>query len=145
MNPFYCYSLTWIIVLIFYLIPLSAFSGKISLPLMVFLFFTITVSSFLGYKYRKRFQFILLDNCCISTWPVILIVVGYLYEFYKFGSIPFLSIVAGSARYGDYLGEKGLHVLLTMSGLYYAIYLFYYALCDRKNRKKYIIAYGIIL
>ena len=145
LNPFYYYSLTWGAVILLYQIPMTKYNQGLEIGLLFFFLSTILCSLLLGIKYRNIFRFKEVQNEKLTLFPVLLIAIGYAIEFVNAGFIPFVAFCTGTAEYGDFTGMKGLHVLITGAGSYYAIKYYYFALCTLKKRRKYLTAFVLIL
>lgn len=142
LNCFYWYGFIWSGVFILYTLKFSKFSMELEPLLIVFFAMTIITSFILGYIYRTKLKFEYDQSKKLKTWKYSLpfFFLGALAEFVYGGQIPLVAIaVRGSSTYKEFSGIPIFHVLLTCASTYYAIKCFYFALCERKLRKKYLI------
>lgn len=144
-NPFMIYGVVFILVSILYELPFSNLYPKLSSQMMVFLFFIMGISLIVGFlknKEIKRSIVVKEDNNKYSIKKSNIAILS-IYFIYCLGFIYSKQIpILDKANYLNYKGLPFIHVLVFNFNIYYAIYVFYNYL---KNKKKKILLQYIVL
>lgn len=126
LNPFYWYSIIWLIVIALYGLGFSAINTPLEFDLQVFFCISIIVSFFLGFILRKIFIYRPLQKKVrINNTLTNIIVIVSLGELIYARQIPLISIARGQSEYGDFMGIPLIHTLLINFIILYSTYLFY--------------------
>lgn len=147
LNCFYWYAAIWTFILILYHFDISNFNMTLNPLLFIFLVITIIISLFLGLVLKKNFKFIYKEGVPKNlNKKVYAIVVGYIIEFIYAGYIPLISIAITKTNiYSEFPGIPIFHVILNGLTSFYAIKIAYYAICNKKERKKLVKMYIILM
>lgn len=146
-NCFFWYSAIWTFILILYSFDISDYNIKLNNQLLMFFIVTITISLILGIIFRKNFKFTYNSNVPKRlNKKVWIIVIGYIIEFLYAGYIPLISIAfTNTAIYEEFPGIPIFHVILNGITSFYAIKIFYYAICNKERRKELLKLYIILI
>ncbi|MDD7792752.1 O-antigen polymerase [Clostridium sp. 'White wine YQ'] len=131
-NPFFVYLVSFVGVLLTYLLGWSNLYPNLSLSLIVFLIVTFLSSGFLGRYYYKinGTEFNLISYKKKYMYGVYFIIIGFLLEFIYTKGMP---LTNSSIIYADYKGIPTIHVILYTFTIFYSIFLFYLFICTRKK------------
>lgn len=146
-NCFFWYSAIWTFILILYSFNISEYNIKLDSKLLTFFAITISISFVLGMIFRKNFKFTYSSNIPKNIKKkVFAIVIGYIIEFIYSGYIPLISIAfTNTAIYEEFPGIPIFHVILNGITSFYAIKIFYYAICNKEKRKEMLKLYIILI
>ncbi|MCO5947242.1 O-antigen polymerase [Mucilaginibacter flavidus] len=127
-NPFFVYSLSFLLVFSIYQLRWSDRYPPLSAGLIVFLFATFIISFFLAFVHEKHkineFSKIEISKKRITV--LILVYMGFVLEFIYFGGVPILSAISNpDFNYKDFTGIPTFHVILGTFSLFYSVYLFH--------------------
>ncbi len=126
-NPFLIYVFSFLFCIVVYLFGWSSSYPVLSLSFILFFSFTFIVSFYLGiivYRYKEiEFKPIIESNA--GSLIFILILFGYLMEFYNNKGIPLLMIFNGIDYDYRLFGIKSFHVILLTFHGFYSVYLFH--------------------
>lgn len=126
LNPFYWYSIIWLIVIALYGLGFSAINTPLALDLQAFFFISTIISFFLGFVLRKIFIYRPLQKKVrITNKLTSIIIIISLAELIYARQIPLISIARGQSEYGDFTGIPLIHTLLINFIILYSTYLFY--------------------
>lgn len=141
-NPFYCYALGFVTVLVVYQWQWSDLYPKIDIYVLGFLVSTILGALFLGNSFKGRFTYNEIPLNKNNFLYVLLIAFGYTLEFIYNKGIPLFMIFRGD-EYSHYeFGIPTFHVFLQTVSPFYAVYLYNQYL---SHKKKKLIIYLAIL
>lgn len=146
LNCFYWYSAIWTLILVLYSFDISEYNTNINPMLLYFLIVTIVISLILGVIFRKNFRFIYKEGIPKKlNIKVYIIIIGYILEFLYARYIPLISIaITKKVTYSEFPGIPIFHVILNGMTSFYAIKICYYAICNKKERKK-LLKYYLML
>lgn len=138
LNFFFMYSIIWGVILLFYSLGWSDLCEDLHPSLKFFFFITISVSLVLGIIYRKHFKYKESSFLPQRNKWIPWIIVGFnILEFIYCRQIPFVNILFGGGTYEGHEGYTGiptLHSIFIAFGSFYAQYLFYRFLCNKKEK-----------
>lgn len=127
-NPFFVYSLSFLLVFSIYQLRWSDRYPPLSAGLIVFLFATFIISFFLAFvheKYRIN-EFSKIEISKKRIVVLVLIYAGFVLEFIYFGGVPILGAISNADfNYKDFTGIPTFHVVLGTFSLFYSVYLFH--------------------
>jgi len=137
-NPFFVYSLGFLLVFLVYQARWSDRYPPLSTNLVLFLFATFSISFLFAFilekSNRNEFAEIEVDRNRILI--VSLLYVGYFMEFAYSGGVPILLTMTNPEySYKDFTGIPTFHVILGTFGVFYSIYLFHQYLCSTEKLK----------
>ncbi|WP_214228854.1 O-antigen polymerase [Pedobacter sp. B4-66] len=141
-NPFFIYSLGFLLVFLVYTLRWSDKYPALSANLILFLFATFLISFFLAFILEKfkRNEFAKIDPDKNRIIVISTIYAGYFLEFAYSGGIPIiLTIINPAYSYKDFTGIPTFHVILGTYGIFYSIYLFHQYVCSEEKRKAFIL------
>ncbi|ATP57994.1 hypothetical protein CPT03_16740 [Pedobacter ginsengisoli] len=141
-NPFFIYSLGFLLVFLVYTLRWSDKYPALSANLILFLFTTFLISFFLAFILEKfkRNEFEKIDPDKNRMFIVFSIYAGYFLEFVYSGGIPIiLTIINPAYSYKDFTGIPTFHVILGTYGIFYSIYLFHQYICSEEKKKAFIL------
>jgi len=135
-NIFYGYGIIWIIVMFFYFLGWSDLCKPIEMPLIFFLCFTSVTSILVGFLYRKKLQFIKLqDNPHKKMTITILLIIIYVAEIVYEKKLPLISVLKGKSYTSiSFNGIPNVHLLISSFSIFYCIYLSYIFACFHKKK-----------
>lgn len=135
LNPFFLYALTWISVVLFYNLEISALYPKLSNELLNFIIITIFITVILSLFYKNKFEKYNFLNKIEKKYKhaYMLIYLFFILEFFIEGRVPLIAILSQTGYYyASFKGIKTFHVII-------ATYNFYITLCafnDYQYNKK---------
>ncbi|MGL5050184.1 MAG: O-antigen polymerase [Fusobacteriaceae bacterium] len=141
LNPFYLYSLIWLLVIIIYNFGWSGIYPKLTLETYVFFILTISLSFIIGFMLRKKYKICIRENKVERIFvPILIIVLGHVLQFIYVGKIPLIEQLRKTGyMYIDFSGIPTFHVLLLTFNAYYSVYLS--LLFFRLKKAKYLLGY----
>lgn len=122
-NPFFFYSLFWIITILLYLISPSRLNMPLDIWVIFFLVFTIIFSIVLAIKFNIKFK----DTRYIikqrkeNKGILFLLIFGYIMEMVYSHYVPILLLVNGKMSQYQEFGIPTFHVILVTFSLFYCI------------------------
>ncbi len=145
MNPYFAYSISFLVAIGVYLLGWSDLYPSLSITLLVFLIISILVGMIAGCYWNKRgmtqVNKLLPDRniVFITSFIYVLWVCDFVYA----GGIPLLKILLGQPLNYRLFGIPSLHVFIVTFSSFYTVYLFHLYLSTRK--KKILILYFVNL
>lgn len=141
-NPFFMYSLSFLLVFSVYNLRWSDKYPSITLGLASFLFVTFLVSFFMAFIHEKNemneFRLIAVSKNRLLVLGAIYF--GFMLEFAYSGGIPILGAISDSGfSYKDFTGIPTFHVLLGTFSIFYSTYLFHQYLSSEKKGLSFLI------
>lgn len=127
-NPFFVYSLSFLLVFGIYELRWSDRYPPLSAGLIIFLFTTFIISFFLAFVHEKHKmnEFSKIEISNKRAVVLILVYLGNILEFAYFGGIPILRAISNpDFNYKDFTGIPTFHVVLSTFSLFYSVYLFH--------------------
>lgn len=139
-NPFYLYSTSWLLTLIFYKIRIIKIFPKLSLELEIFLIFSILFSIFLGKNLKiKKIKF---NQSFEDTMLFGIIAVGWIITFLYEKKIPLIEALRKTGYvYLDFKGIPTISPFIYTLTTYHSIKVFIQYLIYKK--KKYLLFFGV--
>lgn len=139
-NPFYLYSISWSLTLIFYKIRIIKIFPKLSLELEIFLIFSILFSIFLGknlkikkIKFKQSFEDAVLFGIITIGW-----IITFLYE----KKVPLIETIRKTGyMYVNFKGIPTISPFIYTLTTYHSIKIFIQYLIY--NKKKYLLFWGL--
>ncbi|MGX7419002.1 O-antigen polymerase [Carnobacterium gallinarum] len=125
-NPYYIYSVSFIGVIIAYLLGWSNLFPELRFSLILFMGFSIGIALLFGNSIRKR-KIIVFENLTytkIFQNTTLFIMGGYLLEGLYNGSFPLIDIMLGKNSNYTEFGIPTFHVFLVTFNSFFAVYLF---------------------
>lgn len=138
LNPFFLYSLSWLIVILLYHLKIANLYPDLSSELLIFIYSTICIGIILGIFYKKQLKNRILYKINKNYFYIyIFIYLSFILEFILEGKIPLIeTLLKTGYSYLDFKGIKTFHVIVFT-------YNFYITLCAFNdymftNNKKYL-------
>ncbi len=140
-NPYFIYVLSFLVVIIAYVLKWSSLFPDLGYSLLGFLLVSITVAFVIGKAFMKKniITFNSVKDHKYLGWITFGILGGYCLEFLYFGNFPLLAIITKvPLSYKDF-GIPTFHVILVTFNSFFAVYLFQVILSKVKSTKKMIV------
>jgi oligosaccharide repeat unit polymerase len=149
MNPFYWYSAIWSCVLFCGSLQYSTAYGATAVGISAFFLVTIALSLVAGFYFSKFLKRINIQyRRPKHVWLfTVLIACGYSVDFLYAGHVPLVDELTGAQEtYQDFTHCPIIHVLTLTFALFYAVYMFYHFLNEKKVRLRltYLAVLGLI-
>lgn len=136
-NPWFCYSLSFAVSILAYLLPWSALYPRLSASLFLFLISTVIVHFYFGYRSIKqdKISFKPIQSESVSSPVIITIFIYVLWsaDFVYEGGIPLVKILLNQPYNYRLFGVPSLHVFTVTFASFYTIFLFHLFL-SHKNK-----------
>lgn len=136
-NPYFCYSISFLIAFLVYLLGWSDLYPRLSTPLLIFLISTLVLFTFVGYRVTKRLR-ITFRSLPFSDLSSPILITLFLYalwivEFLYQGGIPLFMILLKLPYDYRLFGVPSLHVFIVTFSSFYTVFLFHLFLSTRKK------------
>lgn len=136
MNPYFAYSISFIVALGTYLLGWSGLYPRLTADLAWFLALSV-LFSFMAGVYWNRKKYVSFQK--LPPDRNVILVTGFIYllwicEFFYAGGIPILKILLGQPYNYRLFGIPSLHVFVVTFSSFYTVYLFHLYLSTRKKK-----------
>lgn len=146
-NPFFAYSLFWIICLVLYSFSPTKLNESLDIKLMSFLIFSIIVSFIMSHLFKKKYKNkeIVLKTSNRNKGLIIFIsILLASLDFIVSGYIPLISILNGKVgSYKDF-GIPIFHVIIATMLVFFAIYYGYLFILFKEKKDFLIVIISIL-
>lgn len=144
LNCFRLYSITWLAVIIMYDLGWSTYCTPLNIHLRLFIYNSIVLGFILGALFNRRMKFRRLNKEMNIGFTGTFFIVGLqCLEYVYCHQIPLISVVFTKSNYTDFPGIPTLHVVIYTIATFYAQYLFYGYLNEKRTR--YLFNYLLIV
>ncbi|WP_462410958.1 O-antigen polymerase [Neobacillus sp. Marseille-QA0830] len=146
-NPYFIYILSFLAVLIAYILRWSQLFPTLGISLLLFLGCSMVVAYFLGRVFMKQkvVTFSKVYYKKYVDWVTYGILVGYFVEFLYHKNFPLLAIFINTPLSYHEFGIPTFHVFLVTFNSFFSLYLFQIVLSESQYKFRSILFFGLTL